>query len=286
MDREKNNLQTYCPSCGKLVSAEQTTCPSCGMWLRDTKTEAAVLKDAKKQQENVPLIRSSLPSQEEVRRAQKDSATISSKFIAVAVVACVVLICGAILFISHPWDPNAFSLRANAPADTSQDGFPGEIDSLSAQDSNTQDENHTNPTENELYTTFYNAYRQLGDLKTKTNALVSDLESVANLTTKQKDADYQTCTQLSQELTALRTRLEQAEADQTSYASTKENILAALTRLDVFSADLLRSFKIVHASEDLAADKQQLDTLLDSEILPSQTAFIKAFKAIEVPKPS
>ena len=53
---------------------------------------------------------------------------------ALAALLAVVVVGGAAVLITHPWDPTATQTKATTPADTSMSGFPGILESLTGQD--------------------------------------------------------------------------------------------------------------------------------------------------------
>ncbi len=56
------------------------------------------------------------------------------RLVLVSLLAAVVLVGGTTLFITRPWDPHAYSMRATEEADTSMAGFPGTKPYLVSQD--------------------------------------------------------------------------------------------------------------------------------------------------------
>ena len=53
----------------------------------------------------------------------------------VALVSAVLFVGGTTLYITRPWDPNAYAIHSFVDADTSMEGYPGVLTHLSGQDS-------------------------------------------------------------------------------------------------------------------------------------------------------
>lgn len=143
------NGARWCPSCGALVAPGATECPKCGTVLPGEAPEGA------RRQRDLDLpeigntgvmdavhdIESAIPSEEGdelgARRADRPPRT---RALVLALILAVLVVGGAVLLITHPWDPQATSISATTPADTSMQGFPGFIESLTGQDASTSDQ--------------------------------------------------------------------------------------------------------------------------------------------------
>lgn len=142
---------SWCPSCGALVRPGAEACPSCGASLRRDAPRRRTrdldlpeigntgvmdaIDDAAGRTGSMTRIESAIPpsSDEESPSARRDRMPRPRAF-AFAALFAVVIVGGAALLITHPWDPSATQTRAKEPADTSMSGFPGFVESLTGQD--------------------------------------------------------------------------------------------------------------------------------------------------------
>ena len=168
---------SWCPVCGALLPRGAETCPKCGA--------SVVSKPARRPVRNLDLpeiaetddsddaaaaartgvmtrIESAIPP------AADDASTAATRdrmprprAFAFAALFAVVLVGGAALLITHPWDPTASVTRASKPADTSMSGFPGLVESLTGQD----DRDAEDVPVADAFDQIHSAYEQLGALE-------------------------------------------------------------------------------------------------------------------------
>lgn len=145
---------TWCPSCGALIPDGADACPKCGMPapgartvrpVRDISLPKITDADSTSQfsaiqapdHDEVQVIeaRSALPPKD-----RTDDVTLGYdrmarvRLMIIAALASLVVVGGALVFITHPFDPNKYEQRAREEADTSTVGSPGQLDALSGQD--------------------------------------------------------------------------------------------------------------------------------------------------------
>lgn len=142
---------TWCPGCGALVPVGADVCPKCGSVVRpggaaepSRRTrdielpsigDTGVILSSDEDTNVMTRIDSAIPG------ADGSSTPTSlvdrmprTRAFALAAVLAVAVVGGAALVITHPWDPDATSISAKTPADTSMQGFPGTVDALTGQD--------------------------------------------------------------------------------------------------------------------------------------------------------
>lgn len=142
---------TWCPGCGALVPPGADVCPKCGSDVHPSSSPApvrrtrdialpsigdtGVIPASEEETSVMTRIESAIPG------ADGSSTPTSlgdrmprTRAFALAAVLAVAVVGGAALVITHPWDPDATSISAKTPADTSMQGFPGTVDSLTGQD--------------------------------------------------------------------------------------------------------------------------------------------------------
>lgn len=197
----------WCPSCGSLVPDGEGVCPHCGMPVVRPKharaSDAAQLKIASGEEgdddtdempadgtdapqldgdaederfENedtnfVPRIESALPAEpvsgnDRLQRA----AALRVRTLVVALAAALLFVGGGVLFLTHPWDPQASDSRAKSEADTSMAGFPGIVTELKGQDSGSVDAAEVESGDAATYKRLSDVYDQLKDLEERADA--------------------------------------------------------------------------------------------------------------------
>lgn len=145
---------TWCPDCGALVAPGAKTCPKCGASVVKEKppahpvrdldlpeignTGVLVAGDAADETGTIAGVESAIPAEGDAQSptARRDRIPRARSFLLAALLA-VLVVGGAALLITHPWDPSATQTRATEPADTSMSGFPGFLESLTGQDGGT-----------------------------------------------------------------------------------------------------------------------------------------------------
>ena len=138
----------WCPACGALAAPGAEVCPKCG-------TPLAEEKGPERRQRDIDLpeigntgmmdalgetgvmagVESAIPPEDGVELGgQRADRMPRQRSVLLAVLLAVLVVGGAALLITHPWNPEATRISATTPADTSMQGFPGFLDSLSGQD--------------------------------------------------------------------------------------------------------------------------------------------------------
>ena len=172
----------WCPSCGALVAPGSRTCPKCGASLASPSPSRArrdldlpeigatgelfgLGAEDSERTGVMTRIESAIPPADGASSpAAPEDRMPKTRSLLLAALLAVLVVGGAALLITHPWDPSATQTRATTPADTSLSGFPGEVKELTGQDSSqggdAQDGEGSATPEEELAS----AYATLGDL--------------------------------------------------------------------------------------------------------------------------
>lgn len=151
--RMPRQVGTWCGGCGSLVPEGLDACPSCGLPVNGGKASAAgtarsaVTATGGEEQapvdelvptetpQSIPRIESALPVDpaDALNDQGMDALPHAPQILAFVLVAAAVL--GLVVaLITHPWNPDAYSVKATTETDTSKVGFPGVIETLSSQD--------------------------------------------------------------------------------------------------------------------------------------------------------
>ncbi len=125
----------WCESCGAAIPEGAQTCPTCGMPVTGVfeehfEEEPHKADDASTLVSAIPPDPSETP--DELHAPEERPKRL--RLLLLAACAALVLVGGATLFITRPWDPEAYTIHATADADTSMEGFPGTVTHLPSQD--------------------------------------------------------------------------------------------------------------------------------------------------------
>lgn len=145
---------TWCPSCGALIPEGDGACPKCGLPApgarpvrpvrdihlpkitdADNTSEFSAIQIPKSDEEPIVETKSAIPpprGDDDMTLGYDHMARV--RLMVIAAFASLLVVGGAILFITHPFDPGKYDQRAREEADTSMVGSPGQLDSLSGQD--------------------------------------------------------------------------------------------------------------------------------------------------------
>lgn len=181
---------TWCPGCGALLAPGTTVCPSCGSSLRNADHPRSVREAGVPDIGHTGMmdaldvsaapathIESAIPPEgdEESPAARRDRIPRPRAF-AFAALFAVLIVGGATLLITHPWDPMATQTRAKEPADTSMSGFPGVVELLTGQDVG-RDPSSDGPSELER---LESAHESLGTLSERADASEGELRAAVS----------------------------------------------------------------------------------------------------------
>jgi hypothetical protein len=130
----------------------------------------------------------------------------------VASCAAIAVVGGTVLYITHPWNADAFSTKATVPADTSMAGFPGEVAALSGQDrAKGSDAAASAPVESAdqtSYATLMDIYGSLNSFSEELTVSTEELERIgvsgsSQERAKGRDAQTDIAVRLSNTISAL-----------------------------------------------------------------------------------
>lgn len=128
----------WCNSCGSPIPANVKACPVCGMPMAgafDDGWEDADKGDDAKGGEPEPELASALPpAPEPGEDAGVGEAPIRRRLVILATVAALIVVGGTTLYITRPWDPDAYITHATEEADTSEEGSVHSVSHLTGQD--------------------------------------------------------------------------------------------------------------------------------------------------------
>lgn len=281
----------WCPSCGTGVGWQDEVCPSCGMPLERTwgapeepsaeviqepdaaealagePQEVAPVVDDTSDTRAIPRIESAIPPEDDPEsKVLVQERLPRTRALVLASVASALLMIGLALWLTHPWDPDIYSIRATEEKDTSMAGFPGTVESLSGQDNNTAAVVEVPSGDDATLAQLTEAYEKLGRYRQRADESVELFYQVAfsdNLderTRGKREAQV-----LAIDVSNLIDTLGQVDVTSGTYADTLDNMLTLGNWLrnrvdrisDAWEADL--------NSNDPAADEQMLRSKLEAD---------------------
>ena len=175
----------WCVSCGSAIPEDEDTCPVCGMPAGGEFEEDGV--EEKPQSVDVAEgLASAVPPMPQ--EGDEDGELIKDaprrmRMVVTAVLAALVVVGGTTLYITRPWDPQAYSTHATEDADTSMEGFPGEVAHLSAQDRSAEAEQKEY--EKKASKVMDGFFVRMGEMSGDADTLYQDLTTYFNT----RDAD-------------------------------------------------------------------------------------------------
>ncbi len=175
--------QRWCANCGALVPLGADRCSTCGtpvpvnLHLQSNISTAnkEILKKAEEERKAreeksleegethaMPRIESAVPANPEAYDPlNKHDNFPRARVALVAALASLLVVGGTVLYITHPWNAEAFATKAKVPADTSMAGFPGKKNALSQDKASGSDAEKTVLSADELtYQKLMAVYKQ------------------------------------------------------------------------------------------------------------------------------
>lgn len=255
----------YCPSCGALVPNDATSCPSCGTpvttrqvqrqeppeWVLDLPEVDEALAPSAAETTTIPRIESAISAQGEYREDELAGERKAHPFpmFLVATLALVV-VGGAALALSHPWDPNAYDQRSTTERDTSWAGFPGFFETLSGQDSSGESVEVVSGDE-VTYEQLVDIYGRLGDLADRVDDNVALFRDIA--TSGDRDARSKGRSEASSiaiDVSNLLAEIDQVDVSSGTYAEDARNLWSLGSWLRNRADTLLAAWDVSLAYDD------------------------------------
>ena len=264
---------TWCPSCGALVPSGSDTCPKCGMPVgapsraperraaRERRMEERLLE--RERTASLPRIESAIPSEPDpsVEGVYGRERLPHTKVFLVAALASVLVVGGAALVITHPWNPDLNDARASTPADTSQAGFPGTVSKLSGQDgvSDTVPASVASADET-TFAALSDAYGRLEGLSSRADDLEALLDEKGTSGTAQERAEgAKQAQQLSYDVSNLVTEISNIDVQTTgTYVDQREHVATLASWLRNRIEAINESWQLSAESDDPEADASKI----------------------------
>lgn len=284
---------TWCSSCGALIPAGSDVCPKCGLpggapaasaaenELRQRRSEERRLEA--EQTSALPRIESAIPSEPDpgAESTYGRERLPHTRVFALAAIASLLIVGGATLAITHPWDPTLNDTKATMPADTSQAGFPGTVSKLSGQDKSSTEAISVQSADEATYSSLLSAYEQLADISSRADELeeLLDTTGVSGSAEERADAESQ-AEQLSLDASNIVTTIQGIDVDTTgTYSDQKTNVSTLASWLRNRVEAIAKAWKLSAASNDPAADSSKiLAPMAGNRESDGSEAYVNLFK--------
>lgn len=229
----------WCESCGSLVPDGATVCPHCGMPvgqtddadLRQSAIEAGEatgdLNSDRERTNVMPRIESAIPPEDDGDSpvAEHDRMP-RARVLVITMAIAVAAVCGFVLLVTHPWNPQAFDTRAKTEANTSMAGYPGRITELKGQDSSSSsDSQKVTSGDDATYKKLSSAYKKLVKLEAKVDASEKNFDKIAYSGTQtERQAGCDNAQALVYEISNLISDIKQIDVTSGTYTDDANNL--------------------------------------------------------------
>lgn len=260
----------YCPSCGAMVPEGSDSCPKCGMPVakvakKDNPQDRKPLPS--QETGRLPRIEPALPAEQDLKDPYLHEQPIRMRSVVLAAIACILVVGGAVLLITHPWDPNAFATRATEPADTSQAGSIASVETLSGQDtSRTNTDTTVKSGDESTYEVLNQAYKELGEYSEDLESSVQRLEDTGiSGDSAEREAGRSEAAELAVKISNTISDIESADVTSGTYADARTELLRIgnylRNRSDIVSA----AWSQAASSSDPEAERSQILQSVEGE---------------------
>lgn len=266
---------TWCPGCGALVPPGAHTCPKCGRDVRPPEEDEPARRSREldldlpsigdtgivpvedEEETNVMTrIESAIPGADDssTPSARSDRMPRTRSFVVAAAMA-VAVVGGATLLITHPWDPDATSISATEPADTSMQGFPGILESLSGQD----DSGEQVSAAEQVAQNMREYYEELGELSARVDESEDELRSTGVTgDADERAAGLEAAEGIAIEVSNLITDMSGTFDDTSSWADDMGNLTTLANWLRNRCDYLVEAWELSAESDDPAQDRADI----------------------------
>lgn len=274
---------TYCAHCGALVPEGLAWCPECGMRVRDDAPgpsrrpvpeldrrlpdptapagdgDGAPLEDTRA----MPRLDTAVPAVPDPAAEEPGGRSPRLRSLLLAALVALLLVGGATLLITHPWDPNALDTRATTPRDTSRAGFPGTLDSLSGQDG---DEGAAGDDADPTWRTLHDAWVEMGEIGERLTEQREGFDEVAySGTAVQREQAAAEAEQAAVDLSNLIDEVSSAGSGDGEWSETVGRLVTMGNWLRNYADNLRDAWDVALSYDDPAAHRDEIDAILASQ---------------------
>lgn len=232
----------------------------------------------------MPRMESAIPAEPtpESDEAYGKSALQRTRVFAIAAIASLVIVGGAVLLVTHPWNPLQNYQRATTAADVSTAGYPGEVSHLSGQDKSGAEALSVISADEQAYSDLSSAYDELNAISEKADALEALLDSKATSgSQEERDAGYTEAQQLSLDISNLASKISGIDVATTgTYTQDRDNMATLASWLRNRIEAIESSWKLSSESSDPASEASTiLAPMLGNRTTDGSEAYVNLFSS-------
>lgn len=218
------------------------------------------LKESANQTHTMPRLDSAIPAEPTAEEEENygASAVQRTRIFAIAAIASLVIIGGAAVLITHPWNPLQNNQRATTAADVSTAGYPGEVEHLSGQDK--EEAKTAVDADEQTYNYLTEYHTELAQLSKDADDLEDLLDTTGvSGTADERASGYEDAQQLSLDISNLVTKIAGVDTSATgTYTQDQENLSTLGNWLRNRIEALERAWKLSAQSSDPTADTSSI----------------------------
>ncbi len=184
----------------------------------------------------------------------------AAKSLIVAAVAVGVVALAAVLIFAHPWNPNLYDTRAETPADTSMEGFPGTVERLTGQDS-TGEATEELTGDEATFAAFTSVLEEQDALADELDQEMEDLEAAPSATEGSRGLSREQAQSTSLHISNLISEIEESDVSSGTYARAKEELVTMGNYLRNRADALTDAWVVVMAS---GASEEDMEAAVDA----------------------
>lgn len=259
----------WCENCGARLGDGDEACPACGM-PAPLPEKPAKLPPAKKKDEEKPdetnvmaKIESAIPPEDDATSpVVKHDRMPRTRIVVATMCVAVALVSGVVLYITHPWDPDAYDISATEEADTSWAGFPGFIEKLRGQDLGSSSQTVTSADEATLasLTDAHERFAALAERVDESEELFGEI-AFSGSATERQDA-YAQAQALSLEISNLISEVEGVDVNTGTYVEARSELVTMGNYLRNRMDALLGAWELDAASDNPEDEREAIEAPL------------------------
>ncbi|MGI6755382.1 MAG: zinc-ribbon domain-containing protein [Atopobiaceae bacterium] len=262
--KKETERSIFCRRCGAKVPDGKTTCPYCGFPLTDEDVVRTLERhhEPKKEAPRAVSPESVIPDAptDGYRAASRLEHMPHIRVALVAALSSVLIVGGAFLAVTKPWDPNSRITHATEDRDTSWAGFPGAVETLSGQDKAKQQQEQE---QRDIYfdelTSFWQALGSISQEMDENEATLTGILDGSGESISDGAAQSQ---QIALELSNKIADFSSYDMRDSDYVDQYNNLVNLGNYLRNRSDALNQAWQQAAAAEDITDVSQQIDAML------------------------
>lgn len=243
--------------------------------------DAEELRLERERTTTLPRIESAIPSEPDpsVEGPYGRERLPHTRVFVVAAVASLLIVGGATLAITHPWDPSLLDPRATTPADTSQAGFPGTVSRLQGQDSGVVDASSVASADELTFNAMTDAYDQLAKISEHADSSAEKLSDVGTSgTADERKSGFEDAKQLALDASNLVRAIDAIDVSTTgTYTDQRDHLNVLANWLRNRSDAISKAWSLSAGSSDPERDASKIEAPLKGQSVNDTESYAALF---------